>query len=60
MSRLAKGLYYKEIADQLGTSIAVVHKLQHKIYCKFRVSNRTEAIQRWQWQDVNRTRMSGE
>ena len=44
---LAEGFLYKEIADKMGISISIVHKLQHRIYVKLRVSNRTEAIKNW-------------
>ncbi|MBK9271070.1 MAG: response regulator transcription factor [Saprospiraceae bacterium] len=41
---LAKGLYYKEIADLLGITTGTVKQHIHKIYEKLQVSNRTEAI----------------
>ncbi len=41
---LAKGLLYKEIADQLHISIATVRQHIHHIYEKLHVQNRTEAI----------------
>jgi DNA-binding NarL/FixJ family response regulator len=41
---LAKGLLYKEIADQLGISTSTVRQHIHKIYDKLHVQNRTEAI----------------
>ena len=41
---LAKGLLYKEIADQLGISTNTVRQHIHKIYEKLHVQNRTEAI----------------
>lgn len=47
MIGLAKGLLYKEIADQLGISFSAVHKHQHKIFMRLHVSNRTEAISKW-------------
>ena len=47
ISYLAKGLLYKEIADKMGISFSTVHKLQHKIFVKLRVGNRTEAINNW-------------
>src|SRR5262249_44455966 len=47
MSRLAKGLLYKEIADELRISYSAVNKHQHNIFRKFRVNNRSEAISRW-------------
>ena len=47
MSCLAKGLLYKEIADELRLSFSTVHKLQHRIFLKLHVSNRTEAVTKW-------------
>ena len=47
MEHLARGLLYKEIADRMNVSYAVVHKLQHKIYVKLQVTNRTEAVVKW-------------
>ena len=44
MQGLASGLLYKEIAEKLHTSEAMVHKLQHRIYRKMHVGNRSEAI----------------
>jgi DNA-binding NarL/FixJ family response regulator len=41
---LAKGLLYKEIANQLEISVATVRQHIHKIYDKLHVQNRTEAI----------------
>jgi DNA-binding NarL/FixJ family response regulator len=41
---LAKGLLYKEIADQLTISTGTVRQHIHKIYEKLHVQNRTEAI----------------
>ena len=41
---LAKGLLYKEIADQLTISIGTIRQHIHKIYEKLHVQNRTEAI----------------
>jgi DNA-binding NarL/FixJ family response regulator len=47
MSCLEQGLLYKEIADELHLSFSMVHKLQHRIFLKLRVNNRTEAVTRW-------------
>jgi DNA-binding NarL/FixJ family response regulator len=47
MSCLAKGLLYKEIADELRLSFSTVHKLQHRIFLKLHVNNRTEAVTKW-------------
>jgi len=41
---LAKGLLYKEIADQLSISVGTVRQHIHKIYEKLHVQNRTEAL----------------
>ena len=41
---LAKGLLYKEIADQLCISVSTVRQHIHHIYEKLHVQNRTEAI----------------
>jgi DNA-binding NarL/FixJ family response regulator len=41
---LAKGLLYKEIADNLGISTGTVRQHIHKIYEKLHVQNRTEAL----------------
>lgn len=41
---LAKGLLYKEIADQLQITTGTVRIHIHKIYDKLHVQNRTEAI----------------
>ncbi len=41
---LAKGLLYKEIADQMGITTGTVKQHIHKIYDKLQVTNRTEAI----------------
>jgi DNA-binding NarL/FixJ family response regulator len=49
LTLLAKGLLYKEIADQLGISYSAVHKHLHKIFEKLQISNRSEAIQHWFW-----------
>ena len=44
---LADGLLYKEIAAKLGISYSAVHKYQHKLFEKLRVTNRSEAISVW-------------
>ena len=44
---LAKGFLYKEIADKMDITFSTVHKLQHKIFVKLHVGNRTEAINKW-------------
>jgi DNA-binding NarL/FixJ family response regulator len=44
LSLLAKGLPYKQIADQLSISPSTVHGHLHKIYGKLHVQSRTEAV----------------
>lgn len=44
LQQLAKGLLYKEIADQLGISFHTVRQHIGKIYEKLHVQNKTEAI----------------
>lgn len=44
LALLAKGLLYKQIADQLGISPSTVHGHLHKIYGKLHVQSRTEAV----------------
>ncbi len=41
---LSKGYQYKEIAAQLGLSLATVKNQLHHIYEKLQVQNRTEAV----------------
>lgn len=53
MGHLGRGLLYKEIAAKMGISFAKVHKLQHRIFTKLRVGNRTEAINKWK---ISRTK----
>jgi DNA-binding NarL/FixJ family response regulator len=47
LTGLADGLLYKEISQKLVISYAAVHKHQHNIFRKLRVSNRSEAIRIW-------------
>ncbi|BCU78144.1 response regulator transcription factor [Luteolibacter sp. LG18] len=44
LARLAKGLLYKEIADQLGISVSTVRAHLHAVYGKLHVQSRTEAV----------------
>jgi len=44
LQQLAKGLLYKEIAEQLNISTATVRQHIHRIYEKLHVQNRTEAL----------------
>lgn len=43
----AKGLLYKETAEELKISYSAVHKHQHKAFLKLRAGNRSEAIRKW-------------
>lgn len=53
MRCFAEGLLYKEIPDRLGLSYSAVRKYQQKIYRKFHVTNRSEAIRVWLGNNVN-------
>lgn len=44
LNLIAKGLLYKEIAEQLGISFHTVRQHIGKIYEKLHVQNKTEAI----------------
>jgi DNA-binding NarL/FixJ family response regulator len=44
LHRLAQGLLYKEIADELSVSVSTIRQHIHRIYEKLHVQNRTEAI----------------
>ncbi|HEV2434382.1 MAG TPA: response regulator transcription factor [Verrucomicrobiae bacterium] len=44
LSLLAKGYFYKEIADQLGISLSTVRAHLHAVYEKLHVQSRTEAV----------------
>src|SRR4029077_18564871 len=44
---LAKGLTYKQIADQLGISIDTIRTYLRRIYEKLPVQSRTEAVARY-------------
>ncbi len=41
---LAKGLYYKEVAHEMGITVGNARQKIHKIYKKLDASNRTEAL----------------
>ena len=47
LQQLSKGLLYKEIGDLLGITTGTVKQHIHKIYDKLQVSNKTEAINRF-------------
>jgi DNA-binding NarL/FixJ family response regulator len=49
---LARGLLYKEIADQLSVSTSTVRQHIHHIYEKLHVQNRTEAINKMYRKDT--------
>jgi DNA-binding NarL/FixJ family response regulator len=44
---LAKGFFYKEVADELNLTINTVKQYCHTIYQKLSVSNRTEAVNKY-------------
>jgi DNA-binding NarL/FixJ family response regulator len=44
---LAKGLTYKQIADQLEISIDTIRTYLRRIYEKFHVQSRTEAVAKY-------------
>lgn len=44
LALLAKGFFYKEIADQLGISLSTVRAHLHNVYEKLHVQSRTEAV----------------
>jgi DNA-binding NarL/FixJ family response regulator len=44
LALLAKGFFYKEIADQLGVTIHTVKAHSHHVYEKLHVQSRTEAV----------------
>jgi DNA-binding NarL/FixJ family response regulator len=44
MTLLSKGLFNKEIADQLGICLQTVNNILYNIYQKMNVSNRIEAM----------------
>lgn len=44
LTELARGLHYKEIAEQLGISTSTVRAHLHTIYGKLHVQSRTEAV----------------
>ena len=44
---LAKGLAYKQIADQLGISITTIRSYLRRIYEKLHVQSRSEAVARY-------------
>jgi DNA-binding NarL/FixJ family response regulator len=59
MTALARGMMYKEIADQLHLSAAHVKKHLHRVFVKFHAQNRTEAVQEWDRHRVQQGRTGG-
>ncbi|MEI6074998.1 MAG: response regulator transcription factor [Verrucomicrobiota bacterium] len=47
LALLAKGYYYKEIAEQMGVTIHTVKAHSHHVYEKLHVQSRTEAVLRY-------------
>lgn len=50
MALLAEGKMYKEVSMRLGIEMETTKKHIRNIYGKLQVQNRTEAINKWQWQ----------
>jgi DNA-binding NarL/FixJ family response regulator len=44
---LAKGLFYKEVAEELNLTVNTVKQYCHSIYKKLEVANRTEAVNKY-------------
>jgi DNA-binding NarL/FixJ family response regulator len=44
---LAKGLFYKEVADEMDLKLNTIKQYCHAIYKKLEVSNRTEAVNKY-------------
>ncbi len=51
LALLARGYYYKEIAEQLGISLSTVRAHLHAVYEKLHVQSRTEAVVKFLGQD---------
>lgn len=51
LALLAKGYFYKEIADQLGITLSTVRAHLHAVYEKLHVQSRTEAVVKYLGQD---------
>src|SRR6266498_1222152 len=47
IEKLAEGLLYKEIEGKLEISGSALKKIQHRMFAKLGVGNRTEAVIRW-------------
>jgi DNA-binding NarL/FixJ family response regulator len=47
LAALTEGLLYKEIADLIGISEAMVKKLAHQLFGKLHAGNRAEAANQW-------------
>ena len=48
MECFAEGMPYKEAACKLGISESTVHNHQHEIYVKYHVTNKIEALAKWE------------
>lgn len=44
---LAKGMFYKEVAAEMGITIGNLKQKVHKIYKKLDADNRTEALNKY-------------
>jgi DNA-binding NarL/FixJ family response regulator len=44
---LAKGFFYKEVAEELHITVNTVKQYCHSIYQKLAVANRTEAVNKF-------------
>lgn len=47
LDRLARGLLYREIGQELGIRTPTVKNHLHRIYAKIEVRSRTEAVVKW-------------
>jgi DNA-binding NarL/FixJ family response regulator len=54
LRHLARGLLYKEIADELTISTSTVRQHIHRIYEKLHVQNRTEAINKANFRSIDK------
>ena len=54
LRHLARGLLYKEIADELSISTSTVRQHIHRIYEKLHVQNRTEAINKANFRSIDK------
>jgi DNA-binding NarL/FixJ family response regulator len=47
MACFSEGLLYKEIAERVGVNLAVLKKVQHRLFLKLGVHKGTEAVAKW-------------